>query len=426
MTHPRAAALVLAAAALLPVAAPVSAQEEAPRFCRSLRKALEIARERGHPILVWCNTDGEGDNVADQDLMKDAGVRKAMRGFLVCYGNDKTGHGTVDGSIDGKPAKVCKLAPGIACEDHKLIIDSVYTTYGDVAVNKNSEMKLPVHFVVDGDGKVVVTINNGTRESGFSKIEPGKLVDGLKGALAKVGGPGLTDEQYAGFQKALAAARSALDQKRMTEAAKALIPIVSLTKNIALVKDARELLGRVDKSATPALAMAQALLKDDPVAGLAALEKVIADFPGTESAATARKTADAFRSSPEGRNAIKAMAREKEGRAELEKALAEAGDGKDDGKLLRLLDSIAKRYDGAPVAADAKARADAVRGDPVRMKAVEEAAAERAARAALTAAKGLLDSGKKDEAAKALQAILEKHAGTKAAEEAKKILEGLR
>jgi hypothetical protein len=428
MRNPRTLALGLAGAlaALLPAPSPASAQEEAPRFCRSIRKAVEIAKERGHPIFVWCNTDGEGDNVADQALMKDASVRKAMRGFLVCYGNDKITHGSVDGQIDGKPAKVCKLAPGIACEDHKAIIDSVYTTYGDVAVNKNSEMKLPVHFVVDGDGKVVATINNGTKDSGFSKIEPGKLADGLKSALSKVGGPGLTDEQYDGFQKALAAARNAIEQKRMTEAGRLLIPIVEITKNIAIVKDARELLGRVDKAATPALARAQSLLKDDPVAGLAALEKVIADFPGTESAFAARKAADAFKASPEGKKALAALAREKQGRAELDKAVAEAGDGKDDAKLLRLLDSIAKRYDGVPCAADAKAQADAVRNDPARMQAIEAAAKERDARAALTAAKGLLDAGKKDDAKKALEAILAKYPGTKAAEEAKGLLEGVR
>ena len=51
---------------------------------------------------------------------------------------------------------------------------------------------------------------------------------------------------------------------------------------------------------------------------------------------------------------------------------------------------------------------------------------ERAAKSALTAAKGLLDAGKKDEARKALQEIVTKHAGTTAAGEATKLLEGLR
>jgi hypothetical protein len=426
MTRSRPFAAGLLSAALLLAAAPLGAQEEAPKFCRSLRKAQEIARERGNPIFIWCNTDGEGDNVADQALMKDPMVLKAMRGYLVCYGNDKVTHGSVDGTIDGKPAKVCKLAPAIACDDHKAIIDSIYTTYGDVAVNKNSEMKMPVHFAVDGDGKVLGTMNNGTKESGFAKIEPGKLAEGLKAAMAKAGGPGLTDQQYDKFQKDLALARTAIEQKRMTEAGNLLMPIVGFTKNIAIVKDAKELLGRVDKAATPALALARATLKDDPVAGLALLEKVIADFPGTESAAEAKKSADAFKASPEGKKALQALAREKQGRAELDKALAEAGDGKDDAKLLRLLDSIAKRYEGVPCAADAKARADEVRNDPDRMKAIEAAGKERDAKAALTQAKGLLDAGKKEDAKAALKALMEKFAGTKAAEEAKTLLEGIR
>jgi hypothetical protein len=393
---------------------------------RSLRKAQEIAKERGYPILVWCSIDGDSDNKADQDVMKNKEVQKAMKGFLVCYGNHEIGHGTVPGTIDGKPAKVCSLAPGITCEDHKTTMDVVYTNYGDVCVDKSANMRTPIHFVLDVDGKVLGQINNGTVAAGFGAVPVPKMIEGLKDLLAKAGGPGLSDEQFEQFRKALASARDLVGQKRMTEAAKALIPIVATGKNIAIVQDARELLGRVDKAATPALALARALLKENPLAGLVALEKVADDFPGTESGIAARKAAEAFKASPEGKKAIKEMVREKEGRAELDKALLEAGGGKDDAKLLRLLDGIAKRYDGVPCAAEAKRQADAVRNDPDRMKALEAAASEREARGELTAARGLIDAGKKDEAAKALQAILDKHPGTKAAEEAKKVLEGLR
>ena len=60
------------------------------------------------------------------------------------------------------------------------------------------------------------------------------------------------------------------------------------------------------------------------------------------------------------------------------------------------------------------------------MKAIQAAESEREARTELTTAKGLLDAGKKDEARKALQAIVDSHGGTKAAAEARKLLEGLR
>ncbi len=428
MNRSRPAALVLAAAlaaSLLPGRAP-AAEEEGPRWMRSLKQAIEISKERGYPILVWCSIDGDKDNKADQDVMRSKEVLKAMKGFLVCYGNNETGHGSIAGTLDGKPAKVCSLAPGITCQDHKTMMDIIYSNYGDVCVDASSNMRTPVHFVIDGDGKVVGQLNNGTRTGGFDVVPAPKMVEGLKALLDKAGGPGLTDEQFEQFRKALASARESLDGKRVTEAAKALIPIVATGKKIALVADAKELLARVDKSAAPALAMARSVLKEDPVAGLVALEKVAGDFPGTESGIAARKELDAYRASPEGKKVLQAMGREKEGRAELDRALKEAGDGKDDAKLLRLLDGIAKRYEGVPCAAEAKRQADLVRNDPARMKALEAAAEEREARGDLTAAKGLLDAGKKDEAVAALRRILDKHPGTKAAEEAKKVLEGIR
>ena len=85
-----------------------------------------------------------------------------------------------------------------------------------------------------------------------------------------------------------------------------------------------------------------------------------------------------------------------------------------------------KKYAGLPCANEAKEKADAVRNDPERARALAAAANEREAKSEVTAAKGLLDAGKKDEAKKALQAVVDQHPGTKGAEEARKLLEGLR
>lgn len=293
-------------------------------------------------------------------------------------------------------------------------------------MDKAANLRTPNHFVLDGDAKVIAQINNGTKDAGFSEVPVPKMIEGLKAALAKAGGPGLSDEDYGNLQKALAAARTSVEQKRMSDAAKALAPFLATGKKLALLQDAREILVRVDKEAAPALAKAQSELKDDPLSGLAGLDRVADDYPGTESSAAARKAADAFRASPEGKKAVKELAREKEGRGELDKAIAAAGDGKDDAKLLRLLDGIARKYAGLPCANDAKAGADAVRNDPERAKALAAAANEREAKSELTAAKGLLDAGRKDDAKKALQAIVDQHPGTKGAEEAQKLLEGLR
>ncbi len=418
--------LKIAALALAAATAASPAQEEGVRYVRSLKKGFEIARERGWAILVWSTMDSDSSCKADLDVFKNKDVQKAMKGYLVLFANNETGHGAKDGTIDGKPAKVCNLVPSIQCEDHVAAQNDVYKSYSDIAVDKSANLRAPNHFVVDADGKVLGQINNGTKEAGFAEVPPPKMVEGLKALLAKAGGPGLSDEAYATLQKALASARASIDQKRMSEAAKALAPFAATGKKLALLETARELLARVDKEAAPALAKAQLELKGNPLAGLLGLDRVSEDYPGTDSAASAKKAADAFRASPEGKKVLKDIAREKEGRAELEKAVAAGADGKDDARYLRLLDGIAKKYAGLPCGEEAKAKADAVRADPERAKALAAAAAEREAKAELTAAKGLLDAGKRDEAKKALQAIVDQHPGTKGAEEAQKLLEGLR
>jgi hypothetical protein len=418
-----AAALVLSAA--IPPALALEGGD-GPTWAPDLRKALERSRERGQPIVVWCNTDGEEQNKTDQGVMKNPEVLKALKGYLVVYGNNSDHHGSQDGTIDGKPAKVCRLAPGITCADHKRIIDQVYTTYSEFCVDKQSNLKMPVHFVVDSDTKVVLQINAGTLAAGFDAVPPAQMAKGLRDGMAKVGGPGLTDEQFEGLRKAIASANASVGQNRMEEAARALAPFGAIRKKIAILDEAKEILKRVDREAAPKLAEGKARLASEPIAGLALLEKVAADYPGTESAIAARRLADEFRESPAGKKAAKDAARETEGRAELDKAWALAESGKDDPGALRLLDGVARKYAGLPSGEDAKAKAAAIRGDAARMAAIEKAGAERAAKTALTSAKGLLDAGKKDEARKALQEIVAKHAGTAAADEATKLLEGLR
>ena len=419
-----AAALVLSAA-LAPAARALEGGD-GPSWATDLKKALERSRERGQPIVIWCNTDGEEQNKTDQTVMRNPEVLKALKGYILVYGNNSDTHGSQDGTIDGKPAKVCKLAPGITCADHKRVIDQVYTTYSEFCVDKQSNLKMPVHFVVDSDTKVVLQINAGTVASGFDAVPPAQMAKGLRDGMAKVGGPGLTDEQFEGLRKAIVSANASAGQNRMEEAAKALAPFSAIRKKIAILDEAREILKRVDREAAPKFAEGKARLASEPVAGLALLEKVAADYPGTESAIAAKKLADEFRESPAGRKAAKDAVRETEGRVELDKAWVLAESGKDDSSALRMLDGVAKKYAGLPSGEDAKAKAAAIRGDAARMAAIEKAGAERAAKSALTTAKGLIDAGKKDEARKALQEIVAKHAGTAAADEATKLLEGLR
>lgn len=416
--------LALGASLLAPL--PEGGGEDGPQWVPSLRKAFEMSKDRGAPILVWCVGDADSAEKADHETLRHREVQKAMKGFLVVLANPVDTHGTQDGTLEGKAAKVCRLAPGIACSDHMRAWSEVYGSYADVMGDKSGNIKVPNHFVVGTDGKIVAAINNGTIQAGFDAVPPPQMAKGLKDALAKAGGPGLTDAQYAEFQKSLAAARTLVEGNRMREAAQVLRPLSEIRKNIALVVDARELLARVDREAAAAFAKANALLKEKPLAGVAGLDQVVEDYPGTESAESARKAVEAFKGSPEGKKALRDMAREKAGREELAKALDLAGPRGDDTRALRALDAVARKYAGLPVAEAAEARAAAIRNDPERMKAVQRAEDERAAKSALVLALGMRDGGRKEEARAKLAEILEKYPETDAAKEAAGLLEELR
>src|SRR3972149_6739093 len=119
-----AAALLLAAVPIV-VGPPAAAADEGPEFIPTLAKAFAISKDRGNPILVWAVIDDDPDNRSDQETLKNKDVQKAMKGFLVVIGNHEDTHGTKDGTIDGKPAKVCALAPTITCADHRRAIDEI-------------------------------------------------------------------------------------------------------------------------------------------------------------------------------------------------------------------------------------------------------------------------------------------------------------
>ncbi|MHC4924445.1 MAG: tetratricopeptide repeat protein, partial [Planctomycetota bacterium] len=379
------------------------------------------------PILIWCVGDIDSAELADHQTLMNAKVQKAMKGFLVVLANPVDDHGSKDGKIDGKKARVCKLAPGVTCADHMRSWTELYRSYADVMADKNGNIKVPNHFVVDPDGKVLGYINNGNLQSGFDVVPPKQMADGLKKMLKKAGGPGLTDKQYDRFQQILISARTSIENDRMSEAAKALKPITSIRKRIAVIDTANELLKRVDRKASELFGKAKSDLNgDDPVAGLALMEEIQRDYPGTDSAKQAAATSEMFKSSKEGKKALKRMGKERQARKALDKALSVAEKGGKDTEVLRLLDGVARKYKGLPSGKEAQRRADEIRNDPERMAAVKKAKAERAAKSALTLARGLADGGKKTMAIAKLEKIISDYPDTDAADAARKLLETLR
>lgn len=421
-------AFALAALALVPALVSVESVRaaEGPQWAPSFRKAVEWSRERGAPILVWCVGDQDADEKADHDTLTNARVVKAMTGYILVLANPVDTHGKIDGTLEGKPAKVCRLAPGITCADHIRCWSEIYGTFADVMGDKNGNIKVPNHFIVDSDGKVIGAINSGTLAGGFGVVSPETMEKELGKMLIRAGGPGLSDDAIEEFRKRLAAARGFLDNGRMSEAAKELKPITAIRKNLAIVREAKELLARVEVQANEALGKAGDLLKKEPVDGLLALDEVAERFPGTESAAKAAERAEEFRKSPAGKKALADLARDKKGQEALAKALEVADAGDRDVEAVRLLESVARTYAGLPSGRAAARRVDEILADPARARVLEAARQEKAASGALFTAKGLAAGGKKDEARAALLKLIEEFPETEAAGEAKKMLEDLR
>jgi hypothetical protein len=398
MRMPRFARPLVALLAAAALAAPAAADVfDGVDWMPGLKPAFEAAKARGAPILVWCLGDDGDSERKDAESLRDPKVRQAMRGYLVVFANPHERHGSMEFVVDGKGVVGCKLAPGIRCASHQLAWNEVYKSFADV-MSKDGNIKVPNHFVLDPDGKVLGTINNGDLSRGFDPVTPADMVKGLTSLMAKVG-PGITAEQLEDFRQRLVRARAAADARRFAEAAKEIEPILAVKKNIGSVVEAKEVLVRVDGEAAGVLAKARAVRKTGGVLeALTLLDRVSRDYPGTESAAAAAKEFEELKKSPEGRKAQAELKREAEGREALKKALALAAAGGKDAEAVRLLEQVATRFKGLPVAAEAAAEAEKILADPVRAEAVKKAHAERQARDKLLEAKALLDSGKKVDA----------------------------
>ncbi len=418
---------LLLAGAILAAAPAAPAADEGVTFVPTMKAAFEKAKVNGAPILVWAVGDDDSAEKADQQVFLEPTVRKAMRGYLVLFANPVDGHGSENGTVDGKPGKVCKLTKAFPCDSHKVAYNELRNSYADVMNDKAGASRFPNHFVLDAARKVVGSIVNGSLAGGFDAVQPPTMVKGLQSLLLKAGGPGLTDEQVDAAKKKVMAARTTLEGGRAAEAAQILAPVAAIAKPIEVVAEAKDLLKRVDRAAAEPLGKAQADLKAGKVIdAIAGFDRVVKDFPGTESAAAAQKARDQFLASPEGKKALVDVKRQGEGREKLKKALAVLEAGSRDAEALRLLDDIARAYKGLPVGEEAAAKAEAIRGDPERMKAIAADKANRDAAGLLSQAQGFLAAGKKDEARERLQKILDSYPGTPAAEEAKRLLEANR
>ncbi len=419
--------VLLSLALLVALVAPARARADGPEWMRSLKEAFARARERGAPILVWCVGDEDADEQADHKVLMDARVQRAMAGYLVVLANPVDQHGVVDGKLDGKPARMCRLVPEIQCSHHKAMFNECYGTFPDFMLDKTRAARFPNHFVVDADGKLLGSINAGNLMSGFGVAAASSFEKELPKILEKSGGPGLTDEEFEDYRKRLESARVSADQGRLSEAAATLVPISALRKKIEIVAQAKEILARVDKKASELLGAGRAALKaGKALEGLATLERVSTEYPGTDSAKAAAKEAEEFRGSPAGKRVLADLKREQKGREALLKALEAADAGDRDVEALRMLDGVAKTWAGLPSGEEAAQRAAAIRADPERGAAVRAALAEKQASGDLLLAKGFLEGGKREEARLRLEKVVADFPDTAAAAEAKRLLEGLR
>lgn len=183
-------------------------------------------------------------------------------------------------------------------------------------------------------------------------------------------------------------------------------------KNAYLFVFRRKLTGADAEKAARVELDASQKLGNDPAKLNAVYEQLIKDYPGTEAAREAKVLQ------------MKLPTPAKELAASMEFNAARKFRSMP-AKWQKLLTQIIDDYPGTKASAEARAQLDAfVREEKARLDKLDQPTKEKAARAALNAAD--LYAGKPEKQKEIFQDVIRKHAGTMAAEDAKKLLEKLK
>ncbi len=385
------------------------------KWARSLKAAIQQAKERGSMILICEAVSGEADNEAKIAAYSDPAFVKAAKNFVCLFANPSPIPGPKKINIDGRPEQTVKGMPGVAMKDAMHAWNEVRVQYVDLNTHAG-DTKIPFHFVIDGNGKVLAQIKNGTKEGGFGAVPASQFAAELN-AVTQQFGKGLSADEYDELKEKVAKARKAMEGGDLREALHLAEEVLKKNDRTTIADGAREIRDLIVADGQARLARADELVGSDPAGAVLLLDKMQEDFSGTELAKAARKKLSQLKRRPE----VKAVLAEIAARRNAGKALgkAEASIKKGDyAKALKALDSVAEKYAGSELGEKAKAAAAALRADDEKMAIAREQSAAKYCKGWLSMARSFARNGMNDKAREKYQEILDKFPGTSFAETA--------
>jgi tetratricopeptide (TPR) repeat protein len=407
------------------LAAPLAHAAEGVQWAKTLADAKTQAKERGAMIFIGMAEDHEPANDQQKANWQDPSFVKVSRDFVCVYGNPEAEHGKTKVKVDGETVQRCREAPGIDCSDHQKCWSEVLEDYADLATDSSGYTKIPFQFVIDANGKVLQLIANGNPQSGFDPVDTGTLISNLKSLLAKHG-KGLSAGQYQELKVKLAEAAKEREAKRYKKALKLYDEVIAANDKSALADQARDGKGLIIGQGRKQLNEALAAVEEDALAAIIALEKLKAEYSGTEIAKEAMAKISELKRRPDVKKKLSQMASRKAAQTLMDKATA-ALEKERYAEALKYFDQVVEKYPKLPQAKAAKAKAEELRADEAIMAKVREQEAERPCKGWLGLGRNFAKNGMFDKARAQFQKVIDKYPGTsfaKTAEEELKKLEG--
>jgi TolA-binding protein len=421
----RLAMLSLVALALLGVS---KAEAQGIRWATSFDEALREAKERGVLILCVLNMSNPPE-AANEEMIRllssSKAVEKVCRQFVCVWGN-KDRHREVRKRVDGKDRSVCPHLGNCPCSVHQEMEKILTRRYGDVVMGKDGYVRMPVQFLIDGDGEVVEMVAAGDADLGFDPVPEGDFVARLA-AAAKKYGPGLTSDEYHRLRKLVEEA-DALKEKGEYAAAAAKYREVqkATTKKVASVEKADAALAEITEIGQKGLAEADALVKEGKYGeALDRLREVARAFRNSDAGDRAEARLKELRKNPE----VARMLREAADQEASETLLAAGRAAEKAENWKKALDayrSCSERYPETEAGKAAKARLDELMADPEIGAAIREAAAAKDCRSWLNLARNFIGNNLPDRARVYLRKVIDTYPGTSYAKKAQEMLDGLK
>ena len=386
------------------------------KWARSLKDAMKQAKERGSMILICEAVSGEVSNDTQIAAYSNPSFVKAAKNFVCLFANPSPIPGREKIEIDGRQEQTVLNMPGVAMKDCVHAWNEIRVHYVDLNTNSAGDTKIPFQFVIDGNGKVLKEIANGTKEGGFGPVPASQLAAELN-ALTQQFGKGLSADEYDDLKGKIEKAQKAKEAGKLSAALRLCEEVLKKNDRCSLADGAREIRDAIIQEGEAQIAKADEMVGSDPAGAVVLLENMQKTFSGTALAKAARKKLSQLKRKPE----VKAVLAEIAARRDAEQALGKADDYTAKGqyaKALKALDGVAKKYAGTDLGEKAKAAADAIRADEEKMAVAREQGAAKYCKGWLSMARSFAQNGMNDKAKTKYQEIIDKFPGTSFAETA--------